>query len=106
MHDNVLKIFSINLQPVPGPRNVIESSNELIFLMWVAVTLPSNEVRTSSVARECKQLFSVSHNRINKKCPALVRYIHKGEKRQRALSSIKLRLLFETSKCFGEKVHK
>ena len=55
---------------------------------------------------ECKQLFSVSHNRINKKCPALVRYIHKGEKRQRALSSAKIRLLFETSKCFGEKVYK
>ena len=47
MHDNVLKIFSINLQPVPDPRNVIEGSNELIFLMWVAVTLPSNEVRMS-----------------------------------------------------------
>ena len=53
-----------------------------------------------------EQLFSVSHNRINKKCPALVRYIHKGEKRQRALSSAKVRVLFETSKYFGEKVHK
>ena len=53
MHDNVFKVLAVNFQPIPDLRNVIEGSNELIFLMWVAVTLPSNEVRTSSVAREC-----------------------------------------------------
>jgi hypothetical protein len=44
VHYDFLEVFAINFQTIPNIGNVIEGGNELIFVMWVAVTLPTNEV--------------------------------------------------------------
>jgi hypothetical protein len=44
MVDDFLEILSINLQAIPDVRNVIKGGNELVFIMRVAVALPTYKV--------------------------------------------------------------
>ena len=50
--DNFFEILTVNLQAAPYICYVIEGCNELVFIVWVAVTLPSDEVRAPPVARQ------------------------------------------------------
>lgn len=57
MVNNFLEVFTINLQTIPNLSDVIESGNELIFVVRVTVTLPTNEIRTTPVTRHCINLY-------------------------------------------------
>ncbi len=60
MVDDLLKVLTVNLQFIPYICNVIECCNELLFIVWVTVTLPANEVRPASIARQSLH-FNRSH---------------------------------------------
>ena len=47
MGDDFLEVLPINLQTVPYVSNVIEGGDVLILFMWITLTLPSYEIRTT-----------------------------------------------------------
>ena len=49
MIDYFLKVFSVNLQPIPNVGNFLEGGYKLVLVMRVAITLPPNEIRTQSI---------------------------------------------------------
>lgn len=50
MHDYLLEIFAINLQPVPDIGDIGEGSDELVFVIRVTIALPADIIRTRSVS--------------------------------------------------------
>ena len=49
VHNNFFEVFSINFQAIPYLCDIVKSSNKLILVVRVTITLPAYEVRASSV---------------------------------------------------------
>jgi hypothetical protein len=41
--DDFLKVFAVNLQAIPNLCDIIESSNELILVVWVAIKVTGGQ---------------------------------------------------------------
>ena len=81
----VLLPICLHQSPIASQTEIADGV-KCVFGFFLILNKKSSLFQNIYLLLEGQQLFSVSHNRINKKCPALVRYIHKG--REAAAGSI------------------